>query len=220
MRYGPELCAIVTIVIIAFFTAVIQRGIEEERERGVTVFLIHAAREEGVEVKAGTQGKKEGACLFDGNDTNHYLISDVVKVTLPDGTKYYVADPDNNIVSVTDLTKNRQTTTIFRGGRPCEMKMTPDGKKVYVLKCDDAILVVISTESDILIGVLSVMKAHSYGLHISSNGEELYVVEDQGSSIFLTVIDTTRDQVVATHVISQPVKAVGNPSLISSSPSW
>jgi YVTN family beta-propeller protein len=184
----------------------------------VTILFLIAAKEEGVEV---TQEEKEGAYFFNGNGTNRYSIpDDVVKVTLPDGTKYYVADPDNQIVSVTDLTRNRQTTTIFRGGRPCEMKMTPDGKKVYVLECDDAILLVISTKSDILIGVLPVMEAHSYGLHISSNGKELYVVEeDQGSSIFLTVIDTTKDQLVAIHDISQPMEAVANPSLISISPS-
>jgi len=50
----------------------------------------------------------------------------------PDGKKAYVANSNDNNVSVIDTTTNNITSTVIVGPHPFGVAITPDGKMVYV----------------------------------------------------------------------------------------
>ncbi len=72
--------------------------------------------------------------------------------SVPDGKKVYVANQDDNTVSVIDAATNIRpaitTATVNVGSSPDEVAVTPDGKKVYVTNSDSNTTSVIDTATN------------------------------------------------------------------------
>jgi YVTN family beta-propeller protein len=66
----------------------------------------------------------------------------------PDGSKVYVANEDDNTVSVIDAATNTVVGTIPVGTIPQGVAVTPDGSKVYVANLIDNTMSVIATATN------------------------------------------------------------------------
>ncbi len=125
----------------------------------------------------------------------------------PDGRKLYITVPESRSVSVIDIAKRREATTIKIGAQKLEansMAMTSDGRTLYVSPGSGTISA-IDTASDAVVATLPADGA----LSLTPDGKKLYAV---GSAV--SVIDTASNKLIA----SIPVSGFGK-MVFASTPS-
>ncbi|HII91403.1 MAG TPA: PKD domain-containing protein [Methanosarcina sp.] len=111
----------------------------------------------------------------------------------------YVANGDDNTVSVIDTANNKVTATVPVGSDPSNVAITPDGKKVYVTNLDSDDVSVIDTATNKVIATVPV-ETWPCGIAGSPDGKKVYVANEGGfiSGKSISVINTTTNTVIAT----------------------
>ena len=115
-----------------------------------------------------------------------------------DGKKLYVANFDDDTVSVNDIATEATIATINSLNRPSGVALSPDGKKLYVANFGDGTVSVINTTTDNVTATFNV-RPRITGIKVSPDGKKLYVVNYSSETVnILDIIDTTTNNVTAT----------------------
>jgi YVTN family beta-propeller protein len=111
----------------------------------------------------------------------------------------YVANGDDNTVSVIDTATNKVTATVPVGSGPSKVAITPDGTKVYVTNVGSDDVSVIDTATNKVIATVPVELWPSE-IAVSPDGKKVYVANEGGfiSGKSISVINTTTNTVIAT----------------------
>lgn len=112
-------------------------------------------------------------------------------------SRIYVANANENTVSVVDGDTNNVLTTIPVTASPRAMVVTPDGSKVYVTHTDSNFVTVINALTDTVMTTITVGTRPGEGnITIDSSGTHVYI--PNASSNTISVIDTQTNSVAAT----------------------
>jgi YVTN family beta-propeller protein len=121
----------------------------------------------------------------------------------------YVANQNNNTVSVIDTTSNTITATIPVGATPGGLALTPDRAFLYVANISDSTVSVIATATNAVVATVPVGPT-PFGLAITPDGAFAYVVNLRGNSV--SVIATATNTVATTVLVgSFPIAAAITP---------
>lgn len=102
----------------------------------------------------------------------------------------YVANLNDNNVTVVNTATNAVVTTIPVGTTPFGVAASPDGKTIYVANINSLSVSVISTATNQVTGAIKV-SGQPYGLAVSPDGTLLYVTNHSGTNI--TVVNTSNN---------------------------
>ncbi|MBU6159395.1 MAG: beta-propeller fold lactonase family protein [Bacteroidetes bacterium] len=138
----------------------------------------------------------------------------VIKVTTPGGsatsaTNYiyaasgttpqaYVANSNDNTVSVINTATNLVTATVAVGTNPVGVSISPDGKKVYVVNSGSNNVSVINTSTNTVLTSVAVGQ-YPRGVCVSPDGSKVYVSNNLSQSV--SVINTSTNTVTATIMV-------------------
>jgi YVTN family beta-propeller protein len=131
-----------------------------------------------------------GACTPSVN-TAYKVQADTVQPQI----NVYVANANNNTVSVIDAASNTITTTIPVGSAPVSLVLTPDAAFLYVVNDGANTVSVVDTATNTVVATVAVGSA-PFGIAVTPDGHFMYVTNLRGNSI--SVIDTASNTVVAT----------------------
>ncbi|MDC8011030.1 beta-propeller fold lactonase family protein [Tahibacter soli] len=113
----------------------------------------------------------------------------------PDGTRAYVANADNNSVSVIDTATNSVVATIPVGNLPSAVAVRPDGARAYVANFGSDNVSVIDTATNTVTTTIAVGNGPR-GVAFRPVGTRAYVTNYGGSAV--SAIDTATNTVTAT----------------------
>lgn len=119
----------------------------------------------------------------------------------------YVANREDDTVSVIDVATNVVTNTITVGTSPIGVALTPDGSQTYVANNDDNSVSVINTVVNSVVNVISPTGDSPEGISITSDGKQAYV-----SNFFDSIVSVID---VAAGAISTPVPVGNRPTVIA-----
>jgi YVTN family beta-propeller protein len=130
------------------------------------------------------------------------LNSGPVQVS-PDDKLVWVANPDNNSVSVVDVSggNNRKIAEYPVGQEPRNLAISPDGKLVYVANSGENTVSVLSAVNGSSLGKVQV-GVEPYGIAFTPNGKRVYVANARSNTV--SVLDPASGTVIRT------IDAVGN----------
>ncbi len=111
------------------------------------------------------------------------------------GGKIYVANHDDNSVSIIDITENKVIGTVKVGDNPWYIEVYIPGRKAYVTCAGSNSISVIDTENDTVIDTIEVGSSPR-GIAIGPNGKKAYVSSKRADSI--SVIDLVQKRVIKT----------------------
>lgn len=119
----------------------------------------------------------------------------------PDGNHVYVANSQDNTVSVIDTTNKKVpiVTTVPVGNFPVAIAVTPDGTRVYVTNDTDGTVSAIDTTINSVVGTITV-GSEPEGIAVTPDGTRVYVT-DRGDNA-VSVIDTASNTVVSTITVA------------------
>jgi YVTN family beta-propeller protein len=125
----------------------------------------------------------------------------------PDGKKVYVTGLGPNAVSVIDTTNYRVIKTITSMvGEPGDVKISPDGRKAYVVNVvsgrPQSNVLIINTLDDTNLGVITGF-AYPKGLALSPDGTRAYITDINVDTRSVFVVNTKDNQIIATIKIGQ-----------------
>jgi YVTN family beta-propeller protein len=126
----------------------------------------------------------------------------------PDGSKVYVANINDNSVSVIDTATNTVIATIPVSS-PDGVAVSPDGSKVYVTNLGSAVSV-IATATNTVIGS-PIAASSPDGVAVTPDGSKVYVANINDNSV--SVIDTATNT-----VIGSPIPVGNNPIGVAVTP--
>ena len=107
----------------------------------------------------------------------------------------YVANENNNTVSVIDTASNTITTTIPVGSIPISLVLTPNGASLYVANGGSSTVSVVDPATNTVVATVPVGNT-PFATAVSPSGAFVYVANLRGNSV--SVIDTATNTVVAT----------------------
>jgi len=113
----------------------------------------------------------------------------------PDGQFAYVANRDDNTVSVIETFSYIVSDTVHVGDAPIDLVITPDGQFAYVMNIDDGTVSVIRTDNNMVIETVNVGNA-PVDVVITPDGQFAYVTNFSDSSV--SVIEIASNTVVTT----------------------
>jgi len=115
----------------------------------------------------------------------------------PDNKFVWVANPDNDSVSVIDVQNdaNQRVAEIKVGNEPNNLAISPNGQSVYVANTVSGSVSVINTASREVVRSIQV-GTEPYGVALTPNGTKLYVANARSNDV--SVINTATNQVVRT----------------------
>lgn len=151
-------------------------------------------------------------------DTNTDSVLDIIDVAgespfgvaiNPAGTRVYVTDPFDDLVSVIDTSDNSVIATITSNSWPHGVAVSPDGSRVYVANSIGNTLAVINAHTNQIITTIGV-GSEPLGVAVNPAGSYVYVTNPQSNN--LSIIDTSSDTVIATLAVgSLPQGVAVNP---------
>ncbi|HEX6563495.1 MAG TPA: YncE family protein [Chthoniobacterales bacterium] len=130
-------------------------------------------------------------------------------VVSPNNAYVYVANFDDNTVSVINATTNAVIATIGAGTRPDSVAVTPDGSALYVADDFSGKATVINTGTDTKITSVPV-RASPLSLAVSPDGTSVFACFYSG----IKVIDTKNHRITATiplNISIAPIQVLFNP---------
>ncbi len=132
----------------------------------------------------------------------------------PNGKKVYVANFDDNTVSVIDTTSNTITATVTGLSNPSGVAVNPDGTMVYVTNYNDDTIddtvSVIDTATDTVTATVNGL-SNPCGVTVAPGGTKVYVANRNSNKV--SVIDTATNTVKNTiSVGSDPHGVAVNPT--------
>lgn len=129
----------------------------------------------------------------------------------PDGNHVYVANSEDNTVSVIDTTNKKVpiVMTVPVGLYPAAIAVTPDGTRVYVTNDSDGTVSAIDTTINSVVATITVGEEPE-GIAVTPDGTHVYVADRAGNAV--TVIDTANNTVVST------ISVAANPEGIAVTP--
>jgi YVTN family beta-propeller protein len=107
----------------------------------------------------------------------------------------YVANANNNTVSVIDTASNTITATIPVGAAPVSLALTPDRAFLYVVNGRANSVTVVDTATNATVTTVAVGNA-PFGIAVAPDGAFVYVTNLRGNNV--SVIDTASNTVAAT----------------------
>jgi len=115
----------------------------------------------------------------------------------PDDRFVWVANPDNNSVSVINVQNdaNQKVAEIPVGNEPNNLAITPDGQFVYVVNTVSGTVSVINATTRSVVATIQV-GTEPYGAALTPNGRKLYVANARSNDV--SVIDTAANRVIRT----------------------
>lgn len=124
----------------------------------------------------------------------------------------YVANRDGGSVSVVDLNRLQEITTITVEGAPHTPAASPDGRFVYVSDNQNGTLLVISTQSNTLVATVDLNEGPftstaPWGVVVSPDSRFVYVANSGSSNV--SVVDARRLVVTAEVPLSSGGFAIG-----------
>lgn len=134
----------------------------------------------------------------------------------PAGAKAYVANTENNTVSVVDLSDMTVSTAVDVGSEPRGVAITPDGEFVYVANRFGSILndvqtpsvSVLSTTTDEVVAVIGLSGSEPYDLAVTPDGSRVYVA-CKGSSSVVVVSTATNAEISSIPLSSENASPEG-----------
>ncbi len=147
-----------------------------------------------VALYAGTSSVAAQTVTFPGPTSSQPLALSA------DGTLLLVANPDNNSVTLFEVTNdvNRRIGTTAVGVEPNGVAILPDGSQAYVANTVDGTVAVLSVALDSAPAIVETIAVGTepYGLALTPNGTKLYVTNARSNTV--SVIDTATNQVIQT----------------------
>jgi YVTN family beta-propeller protein len=207
------------------------RGSDRSRARarvphflhGLAVFVLSLGLVSAVPI-GGPVGPAVASTVEDVTEIKPGFLAPVGVAVTPDGTKVYVANRNDDTVSVIDLKDNNAVTTVvdpaFTVKGPWAVVVAPDGKTVYVTNSTDRSVSVIDTVTDKVSGRIAVaplaanLGASPVGIAVNPAGTKLYVANLKANSV--SVIDLKDNNAVTTVV--DPASTVKEPWGIAVAP--
>ena len=113
----------------------------------------------------------------------------------PDGTKVYVANKDDDNISVINTISNTVINTVAVGKNPWGVVINPSGTKAFIANSGSNSVSVIDISSDKVITTIPVGTAPHW-LAVSPDGNNVYVTNSADASV--SVIDAGSDAVTQT----------------------
>lgn len=168
---------------------------------GVAVFVVSLAL-----VSATLIGGPAVASTVEGiTEIKPGFDAPVGVVVTPDGSKVYVANRDNNTVSVIDTSDN-SVATVFDPSSyvkgPWGVAVNPAGTRVYVTNSTDGSVSVIDTSVDTVTTRISVENT-PVGLAVTPDGTKVYVANRNSDSV--SVIYTLNNSVTTVNTAGEVV---------------
>jgi YVTN family beta-propeller protein len=137
-----------------------------------------------------------------------------------DGRKAYVANGDDDTISVVDIVSDTISATIPVGAGPRGVALTPDDKKLYVT-CSprlpaerpgadfpDSEVAVIDTARGIVSANINFTDNRPVGVMVTPDGREVYVVNENRGTV--SVINVSSDEVIATIRVGDQPRSITN----------
>lgn len=125
------------------------------------------------------------------------FLSTIIKTNSALAQTAYIANSDDNTVSVIDIATNLVTATIAVGSSPFGVSVSPDGNKVYVANNNSNTVSVINTANNTVTATIAVGN-QPIGISVSPDGNKIYVANWGTNSNSVNVINTTTNSVTAT----------------------
>jgi len=124
----------------------------------------------------------------------------------PDGSSAYVANNQDNTVSVIDTTTKTVVSTIPVGVAPFGLAISPDGALVYVVNESQSVVSVIATATNTVVGTVDLrFSGNPTGAAFTPDGTFAYVTSCDGS---VSVVATATNSVVAKIPVGSCVNSV------------
>ncbi|MGC2696348.1 MAG: hypothetical protein WA738_11210 [Candidatus Angelobacter sp.] len=129
-------------------------------------------------------------------------------------TVAYVANSNDNTVSVIDTSTNTVTATIVVGGFPIGVVFSPDGTRAFVTNQSGSSISVINTASNTVVATVALpagaLPSRPQVLAITPDGSSLYVPDVSNNDVL--VISTATNSVIATIPVgTQPTSVAVTP---------
>lgn len=134
-----------------------------------------------------------GACAANADRADTAAKSQAISATKQ--INAYVANANDNTVSVIDTATNTVTATVPVGRAPVSLALPPDGNSLYVVNDGANTVSVVDTATNTVVATVPVGSA-PFGIAMSPSGASAYVTNLRGNSV--SVIDTATNTVTAT----------------------
>ena len=138
------------------------RSLSSAASRLVYVTYTHAHDGRGYVAAISPKGNKILNTVPVGRNPGPVALS-------PAGTTVYVANRDDDTLSVIDASTNRASALLPTGANPAVILITPDNKRIYVASYDSKTITVIDNASLTVINTIT-LKGHPFSLTVDPNG--------------------------------------------------
>jgi YVTN family beta-propeller protein len=127
-----------------------------------------------------------------------------------DGSQVYIANTNDNTVSVIQTSDNTVVDTISVGSDPYGIAVVPNGSYVYVANYMDGTVSVIQTSNNTVVDTISV-GGYPFQIAVTPDGSHVYVTNQESDAVF--VIQTSDNTVV------DSISYASHPGALAVSPS-